>query len=160
MDHFCLLFYCLSLNANRSCIVRLFLHLFHGWFHLWFCRVTWIYLWVPFNAWFGPLWITERYIYNTIFFCFFAERRQAEAARIREKYPDRIPVLKDYLCCMCKIESFWMQDVSFLHFLDVLVLYCRSLWRRLKKVIFLTLTRKSWSLPSFVSLCLLLFIWY
>jgi hypothetical protein len=24
----------------------------------------------------------------------FSERRQAEAARIREKYPDRIPVLK------------------------------------------------------------------
>lgn len=33
-------------------------------------------------------------IYNVKVFvlCFVPERRQAEAARIREKYPDRIPV--------------------------------------------------------------------
>ncbi|KAA3462778.1 autophagy-related protein 8i [Gossypium australe] len=35
------------------------------------------------------------YIYNVEAFvvCFVPERMQAEAARIREKYPDRIPVI-------------------------------------------------------------------
>lgn len=39
------------------------------------------------------------WLYNPIYeFLSFSERRQAEAARIREKYPDRIPVLEQFYC--------------------------------------------------------------
>lgn len=43
----------------------------------------------------------------------FSERRQAEAARIREKYPDRIPVINLILCFY--LYAYMYRFVLFFH---------------------------------------------
>ena len=65
-----------------------------------------------------------------------AERRQAEAARIRDKYPDRIPVSN------IAFLSLILYNLSFHSYMN-LSCNCRWLLRRQKGATFQTLIRKS-----------------
>ena len=84
-------------------------------------------------------YICSNYLVHLVFNIFYMpERRQAEAARIREKYPDRIPV---------RIFFFFFKFLCLCFYLtlndDVCIAVCRWLWKGLKRVTFLTLIRKS-----------------
>lgn len=56
----------------------------------------------------------------------FAERRQAESARIREKYPDRIPVHLFFLC---------FYQVLFAYFTEFFGIYISSVFYLLQVIV-------------------------
>lgn len=88
----------------------------------------------------GYVWYNWR-SHSVYAMCCVAERRQAEANRIREKYPDRIPVSWMDSCCLwCSLTLSWL----FCSYVKQLpVIKYRSLLRRLRGVTFLTLTKRS-----------------
>lgn len=117
--------------AVLGCIIECFT------FH-WPCVVV-VNIWKVWSAYllllFNLFWI--------LYFYAMPERRQAESARIREKYPDRIPV---WTCNSIHFSSlsWWLGcSACFLVHLVTWFLLCRWLWRRLKGVTYLILTKKS-----------------